>query len=200
MGVFAAIQQPACAVAPMLYQSFNNPLHWFCIIFNRAEIPAFCKLFFVIVVQMLCQDEIAMQRLEDMLPWPGSMWVANYHRLLIFKGFQNVGDQPVFSPIAPAYYVTCAHTGQSGRARCAKKRFSICTGHQFSAALAVAIRVVPAHRFVFTVAPFPFAVLVALVGGYVHNRFQASTLACGFEHVHRTHDIGGISFHRLAVA
>ena len=56
-----------------------------------------------------------------------------------------------------------------------------------------------AHGFVFAVAPVPFAVFVAFVGGDVDDGADAGGVAHAFQQVNGAHDVGGVGVDRVAV-
>jgi len=58
---------------------------------------------------------------------------------------------------------------------------------------------VAAHGFVFAVAPVPFAVFVAFVGGDVDDGADAGSVAHGFQEVNGAHDVGGVGLDRAAI-
>ena len=102
------------------------------------------------------------------------MGVADVDALAELNRAQDVGNEPVFCPIAAANDVARTSACQRNRVFAmlchVKEGMSVRGGHQLGAAFAAAVRVKPAHRLVFTVAPDPLFVVVALVGGHVDNR------------------------------
>ena len=189
--------QPARIVTPGGGQALDDPLHRLHIVVGRAEVPALGKPG-AVFEQGLGQAQIAVQRLQHMLPGPGRLRISHYHRQAGVEGTQGVGHQPVGRPIAAADHVAGA-SGADRDARLGQERRAVGRGHQFRTGLAAAVRVVAAHRLVFTVAPDPFAVLVALVGGDIDDGAHAAGRAGSFEHVHRAHHVGGVGGHRRAV-
>ena len=72
-------------------------------------------------------------------------------------------------------------------------------GDQFTAPLAGAVGVPAAHGVYFAAAQPRFPVLIALVAGDIDGHPDAGGMPHGFQHIHRAHDIGGISQPRLLV-
>ena len=154
-------------------------------------------------MQCLGQRQVTPQGLQHMLPGANGVGVANFHALVCGEGAQDIGHQPVCRPVAAAQHIAgpCRCHGNTvarmvggvevGRA--------IAGGHQFGASLAVAVGVIAAHGFVLAVAPDPFAVFVALVGGYVHHGAHARRVAHAFQQVHGAHDVRGVGLHRVVV-
>lgn len=65
-------------------------------------------------------------------------------------------------------------------------------GYKLGTGLTVAIRITSAEPIVFTIAPDPFTVLVALVRGDVEHGADRVYLPNSLQQVHRSHDIGAI--------
>ena len=57
----------------------------------------------------------------------------------------------------------------------------------------------PAQGIIFTIAPIPLLVRIALVRRNVHNRTHAVTLPNRLEHMHRSQYIGPIGLDRIAI-
>src|SRR5207245_3511808 len=72
-------------------------------------------------------------------------------------------------------------------------------GDNLRSTLASGVRVVPAQRVCFAVAPAPLAVLVALVTGHDHHDTDAWRQTYRLEHVRRTHHIRGERVYRVLV-
>ncbi|MNZ71465.1 hypothetical protein D3C78_898280 [compost metagenome] len=134
-----------------------------------------------------------------MLPGASRLRVANDYRLAFFKSSENVRNQAILGPITTTDYVTCTGRSQSGGTLRIEERLSVGGCQQLHAALAVAVRIMPTHRLVFTIAPLPLAVLITLVGGDIDNAAQIRALARSLQHMQATHHVGGIGFHRLAI-
>src|SRR5271169_2590443 len=55
------------------------------------------------------------------------------------------------------------------------------------------------HRVFLAVSPEPLAILIALVAGDYHDAANRRGVSRGLKHMSRSHDVGGISLHRLAI-
>lgn len=133
-----------------------------------------------------------------MLPRAGGVGVADDDGLILLECAQDVWHQAVCRPITTADDVARAGGGQ-GNTFFLKEGAAIGAGDQLCAAFAVAVGVVAAHGFVFTVAPGPFFVFVAFVGSDVDHGLDVGGVAHRFEQMHRAHDVGGVGFNRVLV-
>src|SRR5689334_14419690 len=79
----------------------------------------------------------------------------------------------------------------------AKKRNSIGRRYKLRASFAARVRVVAAHWIAFSIAPNPFAVLVALIARDVHDDSTGRTSPYGLEHIHSAHHVHFVCFNRL---
>src|ERR1039458_1382347 len=102
-----------------------------------------------------------------MLPGPYRVWIANFHNLRGVQGANDICNQPVTRPVAPANYVSSSRRCQSHMMFSVgirwKIRVAVSADDKLRACLAAAIRVVTAERVVFPIGPDPFAILVAFV-------------------------------------
>ena len=112
MRVIASVHLPGGALAPASCQLLDDPLHGFYIVAIRAEVPRFGKSR-AIGVEAFCQCQVAVQRLQHVLPGSGGMRVADLHGAVGRKGFWDVGDQAVPGPVTAANHVARACRGQA---------------------------------------------------------------------------------------
>ncbi|KMN35835.1 hypothetical protein VI26_09635 [Chromobacterium sp. LK1] len=113
-----------------------------------------------------------------MLPRTNGMWIANLNGMLFFQSTKDVRHQPIQCPIATTNDIACSRR-RHGNAFILEKGLSIGTTHQFSTTLAIRIRIITAHRLVFSIAPEPFLVLVAFVSGDIDDCPNTASLTCG---------------------
>src|SRR5688572_8597710 len=110
-----------------------------------------------------------------MLPRSNCVGVANHNRFTTAECAQNIGNQPILGPVTTANNV--ARTGRCQRnSLFVKKGTPVRTGNQLRASLAVAVRVIAPHGFIFPVAPNPFTIFVTFIGSDVENRPGSANL------------------------
>ena len=133
-----------------------------------------------------------------MLPRANRVRIPYQHGFAALQCAQDVRHQSVCCPVTAANHVAGASRGQAD-AGLLQKGLAVRAADQLCTALAVGVGVVATHGLVFSVAPDPFLVLVALVGGDVDNGLDGARLACRLQHVDRAHHVGCIGFDGLLV-
>ena len=198
----AAVQVPACAVAPVLSELLDDPLYGLGVFFSGTKVKGLRKGW-ALGVEIFSKCKVATQGLQYMLPGARGVGVADVDALAGFDGAQDVWNKPVLGPISATDNVACPSCCQGDLMftvfRCIEERVAIGCRDQFGAAFAAAVRVEAAHGFVLTVTPHPFFVLVALVGGDVDDGTHGGRLAHGFQKIYGAHDIGGIGLDRVDI-
>src|SRR5438876_840182 len=113
--------------------------------FLRAEVPGLSTTHFALK-QLLPEVEVSRKRLQDVLPGPHSLRVANYYLLLAKRGLDEVGHEPVLGPVAAADHVASPGTGHQNTMRCSRiileEAVAIAGRDQFDTGLGAAVRIV----------------------------------------------------------
>ena len=162
------------------------------------EIPAAGEALRVLE-QALREQQVARERLEHVLPWPGRARVADLDDVAARGAAHDVGNEPVFRPVAAADDVARARARHADAALF-EERAPIGGRHELGRALAGAVRVVTTHRVGLAVRLDLLAVLVALVTGDDHDRAHRRKCSHGLEHVGGAHHVRLEGVDRLAVA
>src|SRR5690349_21497938 len=131
-----------------------------------------------------------------MLPRPYRLRISDGRRTTLRESRNQIRDKPILRPIAASDHVTGSRAGNrdapSGRRWLREKRTAISGGDELCTTFAARIRIVAAHRLVFTVTPQPLPVLIALVtrndDGSSHGRATTNR----FQDVNGAHDVRGI--------
>ena len=111
---------PASAIGPQLTQSVGQPLDRFRIIVVRSEVPGLGKRF-RILVHVLGQRKIAVQRFKHMLPGASRSRVSNCCFVACHERANQVRNETVFGPVATADHISGTGTGNRYRERSAKR-------------------------------------------------------------------------------
>src|SRR4051812_15062972 len=102
------------------------------------------------------------------------MRASNVHWLTLPYCTDDVRNEPVRGPVSSANHVagarTCDGDTMPVKGGGVEERIAIRRSDKLRTRFAAAVRVVPTHRFVFAVAPFPFAIFIALVGSHDNDR------------------------------
>src|ERR1019366_1166058 len=106
----AIILYPARAFAPSVGQTIHDPRYWLGIFVIWTEVPGFA-ISRALFPELFRQHQIAGQRLQNILPGANGVRVANAHRLASHDGAHDVGNEPIFRPVAATNHVTSPYRG-----------------------------------------------------------------------------------------
>ncbi len=119
-----------------------------------AEVPCF-RICPPIRKQFLGEHEVSRERLQNMLPRPDGVWVAQQHALALENGAYTIWHEPVRRKIAAADHIACTRSGDADLVAfiLAWREVGAAVGgsHEFRACLAVRIRIVATERLVLPV-------------------------------------------------
>ena len=126
----------------------------------------------VVGEKLFGQPDVAMQRLEHMLPGANGVGPANADRLAGEKAANEIGDEAIDGPVAATDDIAGASGGDGyamtvGLAEGVDGKVRLAEGgaDDLGAGLAAGVGVVAAERIGLAVGPDPLLVLVTLVGG-----------------------------------
>src|SRR5579862_824871 len=163
---------PAQTLAPERHESGHHSFHRGHILSGWAEIPGL-RMRLTFMPQLLGQTQIAVQRLEHMLPGANRPGIAYPDRTLARSSPHKIRNQPIGSPISSTDHIPGPRGGHCD-AHSGQKRVSISRGDELGASFAAAVRIVTAHGVVLAIAQYPFTVFVTLVTRdiqqYPHSR------------------------------
>jgi hypothetical protein len=104
-----------------------------------------------------------------MLPWADRGRISHMKDVIVYERAHCIGNNAITGPISAANDIACAGRGNSytvlGELLWSKEGISECGNDEFSAGLAVAIRIVPTQGILFAVRPKPLFVLIAFIRG-----------------------------------
>ncbi len=116
MRVSTGVDLVAGAVAPKGAKLFDQPLNGFRIGVVGAKIPGFGKLG-TFAVELFGQQQVAAQRLEDMLPGAQGCGIADQDFFPFQEGADTVRDQAIGAPITAADDIPRAGRSDGGRVK-----------------------------------------------------------------------------------
>ena len=160
----------------------------------RAKVPALA-VSGGFLQHLTCQEEIATQRLQDMLPGANGLGTSDFNRSAGLQGPDAIGDDAILGPVTTTNHITCPTAGNGNMVGFAvvlrvEETPAPGTDGNLGSPLGRAIGIIAAHGFVFTIAPDLFTVLVALIGGN-HDHHPYTVCDTGSLHdVDGAHDIG----------
>jgi hypothetical protein len=144
--------------------------------------------------ELLSEADVAVEGLEDVLPGADGVRAANADGLAGEEAADEVGDEAVGGPVAATDDVASAGGGDGdavlGEFGDGEIRLAVGGGDDFGARLGARVGVVAAQRVGLAVAPHPFLVLVAFVGGDGDHGADGWGAADGVEDAGGADDVG----------
>src|SRR6185312_6419611 len=131
------------------------------------EVPAVGEGFGA--TERLGEHEVATERAEYVLPRPHCRGVADTQRFAIQRSAYQVGHEALGSPVSAADDVAGSSGGETGTVRAGEEGAPVRAHDQLRRPLGARVGVVAAHRVTLAIAPFPPAILVALVRRHDDN-------------------------------
>src|SRR6202789_4199667 len=188
------VAHPGCAFAPHLRGRRDDALNGPRVVVGgtkvecRGELRSLCK-------QLFGERDVSLQRIEHMLPGTNRRRSPDDYRTFFLEAADQVGNETVFRPVAASDHISSARRGQGDmvllQAIHGEKRTSVSRAYDFRASFARSIGIIAAERVGLSIRPHPLLIPVTLVGGNRDNSAYAGSFADGFEHMRRTHNIGG---------
>src|SRR5580698_9140243 len=112
MHAWLGVPNPGCISSPKRNHAVGNPLHRPHILVARGEVERRGESCLA-DKQPLSQQNVAVQRLEHMLPRAQRIRTTDAHRLAGLESTDQVGDETVLGPVAAADHVARARSGHS---------------------------------------------------------------------------------------
>src|SRR5882724_3545059 len=167
------IMDPGHRDSPMLGEQLDEIGDWSAVPVGWPKVP-FTRERQRVASQMLGQAEVAVQTVKHVLPRPDRFRVAQDHRVPSQEGLDRLWNELVRCPVAAPYDVSSAGTGKAHAVPTVvlhrKEGVPIGLTDQLGTRLTIGIRIVTTEAITLAIAPHPSAILVALVGGDVHDR------------------------------
>ncbi len=200
------IQHPARVAAPHPRHALRDPAHRLRVVFAWPKVKRRGKprrLLRIAAHQLLCQQDVSMQRLQHMLPRTNRLRPANVHGLARQESAHQVRNQPVLRPVPAADDVPRARrrqrTAMLGLQGSREVALPVRRRHNLRAGLRAGVRIVAAQRIDLAIPPQPLLVLIALVGGHIQHRAHARRSPHRIQHARRSNHIGLIRPDRVIV-
>ena len=162
------IEYPGSVAAPEGRHLVCDPGDGLGVVVVGAEVVGSGE-FRIVREQLLGEEEVAVERLEHVLPGADRVRVADADGLAGLEAADEVGDEAVGGPVAAADDVAGAGGGEGdcvlGKLATREIGLAVGGGDDLGAGLGAGVGIVAAERIGLAVGPEPFLVLVALVGG-----------------------------------
>src|SRR4026207_1402415 len=128
---------------PILLEFSKHGGHGVLIFGVRSEIPRFSALASG-RQQLLAQNQVPRKALEDVLPRTRRVRKTYFNRLVMPYRTDDIGNQTIFGPVAPADPVARARCRAERVGVAGEERLSVTLDYEFRCRLGCAVRIVPA--------------------------------------------------------
>jgi hypothetical protein len=193
VGAGSIVEDPGGTVAPETGHLFGDPGDGANVRIRGAEVVGGRKAR-VVGEKFLGEQDVSVQRLEDVLPGTNRVRPTNADGLAGEEAAHQVGQQAIAGPVAATDDVAGSGSGEGDAVTIesvdGKVGLAEGSADDLGAGLAAGVGIVAAEWIGLAVGPDPLLVLVALVGGDGDDGAHAGGSANGVEHAGSADDVG----------